>query len=185
MKKILLSLVILTGALFASCEKEEIGGTATQSLAGDWVCTVYLGSVTDEGTDWTAIYGLDLLTYNTSANVSNELWLNDSKSFWGTLCKVNCNAGALTFGVKDSIYTDLYYEVGQKIWGGKVTPKGAVGPTGAKVDKIEYYIQFEDDQDDNGDPDPFGTTYYVVGYRRTGFDQGNADDYKDDWDLPE
>ena len=180
MKKTIFLAIAALALSLVSCEKEEPGGTATQSLAGDWVCTVYYS----DGTDWNLYYELELLTYNTSANLSTEMWLDDGTSFWGTLCKVDCNASKMTFGNQDSIYTDQYNVVGQKIWGGKVTPNGAVGPTGKNVDKIEYYIQFEDDEDGNGDPDPYGTTYYVVGYRRTGFDEGNADEPKDDWVLP-
>ena len=174
MKKSIFLAIAAFALCFVSCEKEEVGGTATQSLAGDWVCTVYYST----GTAWVPYRGLDLLVYNTSANVSTEMWLDDQESFWGTLCKVDCNTGSLTFGKKDAVYTDQYNDVGQKIWGGKITPDGVEGPSGALVDKIEYYIQVEDD-----DPS-YGTTFYVVGYRRTGFDQGNADEYKADWDLP-
>ena len=180
MKKTIFLAIAVIALSLVSCEKEEPGGTATQSLAGDWVCTVYYS----DGVKWNIYMGLDLLTYNTSANLSSEIWLDDVESFWGTLCKVNSNADNMTFGAKDSIYTDQYNDVGQKIWGGKVTPNGAVGPTGKNVDKIEYYIQFGDEEDDEG-LNPYGTTFYVVGYRRTGFDEGNADQPKEDWTLPE
>lgn len=180
MKKIFL-LTVLAGLFMTSCEKEEVGGTATQSLAGEWLCTVYYQDV-DPATGnpvWVDYRTADILTYNTSANVADEMWIDDQGLFWGTLCKIDCNADKKTFGTQDVVYDDQYYEVGQKIWNGKITEGAAVAPgSGSKVDKIEFYIQFEDD-----DPS-YGTTYYMVGYRKTGFDSDNGV-YVEDWDLPE
>ena len=51
MKKTIYLLMLCVGVMFASCEKDEIGGTATEALAGEWQLTVDLvddaGNVTD------------------------------------------------------------------------------------------------------------------------------------------
>ncbi|MGX8683614.1 MAG: lipid-binding protein, partial [Bacteroidales bacterium] len=40
MKKVLYFAALLLTTVFASCEKEEIGGTATQATAGQWYVTI-------------------------------------------------------------------------------------------------------------------------------------------------
>ena len=160
----------------ASCQKEEIGGTATQSLAGEWICTVYYDTSADaDPVKWEEFSGpCAVFTYNTSANVPYEMWLEDPE-FWDSKCKIQCNTGNLTFGAKDSVYIDVKSGDITKIWDGKITPDAAVAPgSGSKVDRIEYFVSF----DYQGWQE---YTFYVVGYRRTGFvsDEGN---YIKDWD---
>lgn len=184
MKKILvLSSIIASFSLFSCSPKFEVENTATESLAGNWICSIFHLDTLDvvmplDSIVW-ARDSAEYVTYNTSDNVSNQMWINDYENFWGTLCKIDCNAGSQTFGVKDSIYTDEYYGVGQKIWGGKVTYGAAKAPASkVTTDKIEFYIQFEDDDTE------YGTTYYVVGYRRTGFPEDDGV-FVWDWNLPE
>lgn len=171
MKKILIALSIAVLALATvSCEKFPHEGTATESLAGNWWCSIYAS----DGSQWVPTHEAEFQTYNTAANVPTEMWIDDAKNFWGTKAKIDCDAAAMTFGKQGAEYFDLYYEVNQKIWGGKVTPDGAEAP-GSKstCDKIEFFISFSDDQPS------YGTTYYVVGYRRTGFPE---DDETCIWD---
>ena len=55
---------------FTACEKEEIGGTAAESLAGEWY--VQANMLDDDGSVIEDPYGLGrfhILTYNTSAAV--------------------------------------------------------------------------------------------------------------------
>ena len=40
MKKVIYLLMMCAGVLLSSCEKDEIGGTATEALAGEWTVTV-------------------------------------------------------------------------------------------------------------------------------------------------
>lgn len=173
MKKIILALAVLAAALtLSSCNNYDLEKTATVNLAGDWVCVIYYE---DEG-EWVADSGLELVTYNTSENIPTEMWINDYESYWGTLCKVDCDADNYTFGTKDKEYEDQYNGVNQHIYGGKVTVAGAKAPgSGTVVDKIEFFIEFEDDEE------PYCYTYYVAGYRRTGFPEDD-ENYIVEWD---
>ena len=70
MKKVLYLATMLLCMAFTSCQKEDIGGTATESLAGVWYVQANVvngdGSVTEDP------YGLgrfQIMTYNTSAGL--------------------------------------------------------------------------------------------------------------------
>lgn len=175
MKKILTAVSIAILALAAvSCEKFPHEGTATESLAGNWFCSIYYSN----GTEWVDYYEAEYVTYNTAKNVATEMWIDDAEGFWGTKAKIDCDAAAMTFGKQGAEYLDNYNAVNQKIWGGKVTVGGAKAPeTGTVCDKIEFFIAFEDDNT------PYETTFYVVGYRRTGFPEEDGVCIWD-WDLP-
>ena len=83
MKKVLYLATMLLCMAFTSCQKEEIGGTATESLAGQWY--VEANVVNADGSVIEDPYGLgrfQILTYNTSANNPSEIWIDDSKNFW-------------------------------------------------------------------------------------------------------
>lgn len=81
MKKVIYFAALLLTTVFASCEKEEIGGTATESMAGQWYCIV--DAVDDNGDP--IIAGEDYfgegktiwITYNTSGNASSEMWVDN------------------------------------------------------------------------------------------------------------
>lgn len=156
---------------FSACEKFEAGGTATENLAGNWTCSIYQ----QKADVWTAFKEAEFMTYNTSANRGTEMWLDDNENFWKTKCKIDCNNSNATFGKEGTEYVDIYTEVKQKIWGGKITKNGAVAPgTKSVCDKIEFYISFADDD--------AGIYYYVVGYRLTGYPEDTGDNaYIWDW----
>lgn len=175
MKKIITAISLAILALASvSCEKFPHEGTATESLAGNWWCSIYAS----DGTQWVEESEAEFQTYNTALNVPTEMWIDDMKNFWGTKAKIDCDATAATFGKNGAEYLDIYNNVNQKIWGGKITPDGAIAP-GSKstCDKIEFFIAFEDDVT------PYETTYYVVGYRRTGFPEDDESCIWD-WTLP-
>lgn len=73
MKRIIYVAIALISLVFSSCEKEDVGGTATQAMSGDWVTTF-----TDGTNSWTAPH---TLTFNTSANVPDEIWVSDEGGF--------------------------------------------------------------------------------------------------------
>lgn len=173
MKKIITAISIAILALASvSCEKFPHEGTATESLAGNWWCSIYAS----DGSQWVEEAEAEFQTYNTALNVPTEMWIDDFENYWGTKAKIDCDAAAASFGKKDAEYLDIYNDVHQKIWDGKVTPNGAVAPgSRSTCDKIEFFISYEDDHT------PYGTTYYVVGYRRTGFPE---DDEVCIWDWP-
>ncbi len=166
--------ILFAAALIActSCSKFPHEGTATESLAGTWMCTVYY----EDGGEWVYYYEADFSTFNTAANLPTEMWVQDG--FWHVQCKVDCDASKATFGTPGKVYDDIVYGAGVKIFNGKVTPDGTFAPvSGGKCDKIEMYVQYNDDEPE------YGYTYYIVGYRYTGYPEDDGV-YKDDWDLP-
>ncbi len=177
MKKIVYLFAVLL--VFASCEKEDIGGTATESLAGQWY--VHVDAVDADGElvySDDELYGIGnflLLTYNTSYNSADTLFVDDQKNFWDFKTKVLCNTSNKTFGNED--YADNYkYESGVKITGGKILNGAATTPSGMPADSIVFYVEFDDDyaEVDEGEyeytPTAYGfSSYRISGYRYTGF----------------
>lgn len=162
MKKIInLTLLLIGAVLFSSCEKEDIPMTSTVNLAGEWMVTVDV-IVGDQ--IYEDAYGLGQLlwiTYNTNADDGKEIWLDDLQSFWDTKVKIPCDVNALTFGSATPVPNEYYEDCDITVTDGKVTFGAAVTPSGMPADKFECYITYSDDD--------YGYTYYVHGYRRTGF----------------
>lgn len=165
MKKAIYLLMLCAGFVLASCQKEEIQGTATEALAGEWV--VYIDAVDEAGqVIYEDPYGVGasrVFTYNTSANTPDVMFLDDQGWFWEYKCKVNCNTSSLTFSANGA--NDLYNDISVDVSEGKITVGGATTPSGMPVDAIEFYVTFSDD-------DYVGALYdklYVHGYRYTGF----------------
>lgn len=178
-KAIYLLMIIIAGVTFTSCEKDEIGGTATESLAGEWYVTV--DAVDDAGnTVYEDFFGLGntfLFTYNTAADVATEMYVSDQGYFWDYTIKVSCDVDALTFTSNgnvtnmvetdpddevegDEYYCDVNIEDGQVIYGAATTPSGM------PADSIVFYVSFSNDTY----PAAYGySKYKVSGYRYTGF----------------
>lgn len=153
-KNIALSLLALT--MFVSCDEggdPDIGGTAVESMAGDW----YVKYLVD-GED---IYGLGyklLSTYNTAANVSTEIWVDDH-DLWPLKVKATSNTSDLTFSgtnMENIAGTDLTATITE----GKILKEAATTSGGNISDSIYIQIEFSDDP---------GTIYTLEGYKRTGF----------------
>ena len=102
--------------LFASCEKNEIGSTATESLSGQWYVNVDAvdenGNVVYTGAEFFEFYNNFLiLTYNTSDNDQDVMFIDDLKNFWTFKSKVDCSTSSLTFSMPDVekyIYATTY-----------------------------------------------------------------------------
>jgi len=153
MKKILyIAIVSITLFSASSCRKDRVvGGTAVQNLAGDWW-------VKTNGSDGSKSGYYRLLTYNTSANLPTEMWIDDENNYYGLHSKISTNAGNLTFNANN--VDELYYGVKVTITDGKVLLGAAKGPgSGAKTDSIYFKAVF------TGDP----TVYTYSGYKRTNF----------------
>ena len=106
MKKIVYLFVAVL--LFASCEKDELGGTATESMAGQWY--VHIDAVDESGAlvypddDLFGLGNFLLLTYNVSDNRSDVMFVDNLKveDFdWSFKTKVDCDLSALTFSAPD------------------------------------------------------------------------------------
>lgn len=168
MKKAIYLLMLGVGVMFASCEKDEIGGTATEALAGEWQLTV--DAVDDAGNVVLSDpFGLGVilgLTYNTVDNVANKMYVSDLGNFWDYKAVVNCDCNALTFSTDGEVQNEAYDDCMVSIEDGKMLPGAATTPSGMPADSLVYYVSFSDD--DN--PAIYGyTKYKVSGYRRTGF----------------
>lgn len=176
MKKFIYSIMFLAGAaMMSSCghellgPKDEVGGTATQLMAGEWM--VHVDGVDANGNvvmeDPFGYGSFELLTYNTSANVENKMFVDDEGNFWEMKGEVDCNLENLTFsatGVKE-LYNDITFDV----LNGKILPGAAHSELfGHVADSICFDVKFSND-------DYIGELWDAIrfsGYRRTGFDQG-------------
>ena len=172
MKKIVYLFVAVL--LFASCEKEDIGSTATEALAGQWY--VHVDAVDENGdlvysdAELFNIGNFLLLTYNTSVNTADTLFVDDLENFWNFRVKVSCNTKQKTFGNDD--YADNFkYESGVKITDGKILNGEATTPSGMPADSIVFYVEFDDDftEDEDGNPLYVPTAYGFKNYRVSGF----------------
>ena len=158
--------ITLFAVAFTSCDKEEIGDTATVNIAGEWMVTANLadanGNIIAE--DPSGLGYFQIITYNTAANVGTEMWLNDLGEFWDFTVKIPCDAANFTFGSTTPVPNAAYDDCNVTVTNGKVTIGGTVSPSGSIVDAIEFCISFSDDEP--------GTVYLLKGYRRTGLNGG-------------
>ncbi|MCD7721602.1 MAG: hypothetical protein LUI09_05170 [Prevotellaceae bacterium] len=166
MKKIAyLMIMACAGALLASCDKDEPGGTATEALAGEWYVT-YDAVDADGNLIEQDIYGMGhtkVYTYNTAENTSTTLYVDDQGEFWEYKVRVNCDVGSLTFSSTGSVPNE-YYDCNVLIEDGKILKGAATNPHGTAADSIVFYVTFDDD--------PYIGYIYdklrVTGYRYTG-----------------
>jgi len=156
-------LALMLVMFLAACHKDEkIGGTAVQTLAGEY--WVKLDGGTGEFGD--SYYTLSL--YNTAANKPDSIWIDDdlnSKPFWQIKGKIGCSVSNLTFSGSNVVNQD--YDSHFTVTNGKIIKNAATAPgTKLKTDSISFDIQFDDE-------DPV-VVHKVGGYARTKFD---ADDH--------
>jgi hypothetical protein len=171
MKKILFFAALLLTIGFASCEKDEIGGTATQATAGDWYVTVdavdasgnvYVDADGDAWTDPFSMGRVTMLTYNTAANVPNEMIVEDLGNFWNFKVKVACDQNSLTFQTNATEESNNLSgdSIIVSITGGKILPKAGRQNNGSPADSIVFFISFSDDD--------YPATYGYDRYRVSG-----------------
>lgn len=173
MKKVLYFATLLLCAVFTtSCEKEDIGATETVDMAGEWYVTVdgadANGNVIEGFEDLFGLGRIHVLTYNTSANKSNELIVDDLGNFWEFKVKTTCDINGLTFSTNttaDNNLVDDYGDINVTITGGKIIKNGGVQNNGSKADYIEFYVTFSDDPY----PAKYGySSYKISGVRYSG-----------------
>ena len=166
MKKAIYLLMLVVSIVFTSCEKDEIGGTATEALAGEWYVTVDAVDASGNvvGEDFFGLGRVMMNTYNTAANNANEIWIDDCGNFWEFKVKATADINSLTFQTNGAVANN-YYDCYVTIEGGKITLNGATTPHGTPADAIEFYVSFDDDDY----PAAYGyAKYKVSGYRYTG-----------------
>lgn len=156
MKKIILAMIAVVAMTFTSCQKDDVEMMETVAMAGDWVMTF------DDGTEaWGCPHGL---TFNTAANVPDEIWVSDEGYFWSFQAKVKCDLNTLTFASDGWVQNDMY-DCKVRITNGKITPNGMTLPSGRIVDTISYDVEFDDDAP--------GNVWHATGRRYTGFAEDN------------
>ena len=105
MKKIvyMAASLLLCMSIF-SCSKDEIGGTATESMAGDWYVTVDAvdanGEVVIEDFNEGSFH---VLTYNNAENVGNKLFVDDQYNLLGMKALAICDQNTMTFATPDTV----------------------------------------------------------------------------------
>lgn len=177
MKKVLFFATLLLCMGLTSCEKEDIGGTATESMAGEWYVTVDAadanGNVVEGFEDLFGLGKIHVLTYNASDNNPNVLIVDDLQNFWGFKAKTNCDQKTLTFSTSTSENNNLvdgYDDINVTITGGKIIKNGGVQNNGSKADYIEFYVSFSDD----AYPAAYGyANYKVSGVRYSGLEEND------------
>ncbi len=161
MKKYLFLIAAALVMGFTSCDSDpsdsstSAGGTAVKKMCGDWVVTVYTcdnqGDVANiDNWAWEEVgtFSDRLYTYNTSANKSNEMWVDDREEcdFGGSenyshKVKVNVQYGKKTFAITKG---ENEYGDAVTIVGGKVILNGATVEMDrnqtTKRDSIVYYV---------------------------------------------
>lgn len=156
MKKVLYLATMLLCMAFTSCQKEDIGGTATESLAGDW----YLVASVNGNPIWGPFH---LLTYNTSANNPNEIWVDDQKNFYTFKVKATGDINSLTFSAA-SAQNQNGDEITVNITNGKIVKNGGVQKNGSPADLLMMDVEFSDDP---------GTIYHLEGVRYSGLEEND------------
>ena len=199
MKKIFyLSAAVL---LFASCEKEEIGATATVSMSGQWYVRVDAVDENDNvvfaGEDIFDIEGnFMILTYNVSDNSSDVLLIDDLTNLWTFRTKVDCDLSSFTFSAPDPAkyvyateydesdeytYNNFYYKAGSfdaEKWqwykeGEAQYKAGAIKKD--SLDKmLEEYHVFADDTASAGFSVKYAGREFEVGLKKGAADVENA-----------
>jgi hypothetical protein len=165
MKKIhlyLLTLLTLAG-LLSACEKDdpEVGYTAIGKAAGEWWVTYQVETSPGVLEDIYHLGHVPLLSYNTSDNASNQIWL-DEGSVWPFKVKSGFDASNMSFTATNapSIVQSNKKNFTLTVTDGKVLLGGGKSKTKVATDSIYFRAEFSDDP---------GTIYHISGHRRTGF----------------
>ena len=191
MKKIVyFAATLLLGLTFTSCDKEEIGGTATESMAGQWYVDISVeeqirrlnvddsGNPIDGGEHY---FGYDeerilLLTYNTASNSPSQMWIDDmgwfdlgayygNKNYPNYSFKnlVSIDQNNLTFSSNNA--ENLSGSYGITIEQGKILKGAGRQKNGSPADSIVFYVKYTNDP---WYPDDGYAKYKVSGIRYSG-----------------
>ncbi len=152
--------------LFISCEKDEIGNTATEAMAGEWYVKVDAidadGGVVYDDPFGNGHFHLDM--YNTSNNDDNQMWIDENKNFQLHFkSKINVDLSSMTFSVDAG--ANEYEDNTITLTEGKLLKGAATTPGGAVADSIVFLISISDDTF----PADYGyDKYRIAGFRYTG-----------------
>lgn len=179
MKKLLYFAALLFCAGMTSCEKEEIGGTATESMAGQWYVQIDAvdasGNPIEGGEDYFGLGRTLLLTYNTAANVATEMFVDDNGEYdlasqygnpaypnYSLKAKVSIDQNALTFSSSDAANESGAFPVSIE---GKILKGAGHQNNGSVADSIVFFVRYTNDP---WYPDDGYERYKVSGVRYSG-----------------
>ena len=185
MKKVLYFAMFLFCAGLTSCEKEEIGGTAVESMAGQWYVTIDAvgedGTPIEGGEDYFGVGGpVILLTYNTTSNSSTEMWIDDLGQWnvgamyggnYPSYCikaKVSVDQSNLTFKSNEAPnFADGWrtFEAMPVTIDGKILKGAGHQKNGSVADSIVFFVSYKNDP---WYPDDGYAKYKVSGIRYSG-----------------
>lgn len=172
----MIAFAMIAGFGLTSCEKDEIGGTATQEMAGDWYVTV--SAVDDAGNTVLSddeLFGMGkihMLTFNTNSNASDKLYVYDEGNFWNFKVQTTCDQSNLTFATTTSgtANNESGDEIEVTITGGKILKQAGRQNNGSPADSIVFYVSFSDD----AYPAAYGyAKYKVSGVRYSGLTEND------------
>lgn len=164
---------------FSSCEKDPIGGTATQKVAGEWYVKYEAlnnaGEVLYEYKDLSDAanppeFAL-VNTYNTASNVADKMYISDINdfttgaysgafNFFGFQVLVDVDQAAGTFSTKDYVQNNqpiVHYEANEceisntkvKVVNGKIAFGAGKQPNGSVADSISFDLYFDESSMEN------------------------------------
>lgn len=174
MKKILFLALLVAVTMLSSCEKDEIGGTATEAMAGDWYVTVTCvddaGNTVYEDDEFFGLGRFHLLTFNTSENVADKLYVYDIGNFWNFKVLTNCDLSNNTFSTNGEASNEEGDDIGVSITDGKILPQAGRQNNGSPADSIVFYVTFSDDSY----PAYYGySKYKISGVRYSGLTEND------------
>ncbi len=155
MKRILTIALAFVALAFTSCQKDPIGGTAVEAASGEWYVKAYAvfedGSMEDVyGDDWFDVLDkFHLLTYNTSDNTDDVLYVDDLAVLYDTgyfsatedfKVRANVNLSDLTFSATGAV--NEYGDNTVDIQGG-ILKDAAKNASGMPVDSIWMTVKVE------------------------------------------
>jgi hypothetical protein len=153
MKKYLIVIVVVFSAIFSSCDKKaeyvEIDSQVVDAAGEWWIKFSKAGYETGY---------LKVLTFNTAADLPNEMWIWDKGNWMGLKFKCPVNVSDLTFGGTSLVNSTSAITINVK--NGKITKDGGLSTTGNVTDKISFEIELSSEP---------GVTYKAEGTRKTGF----------------
>ncbi|MEJ8758206.1 lipid-binding protein [Pontibacter sp. H259] len=158
----IITVLLLAVSFLSSCERDdpEVEMTAIGNMAGEWYVTHKVETSPGVFEDVFGVGYVTILTYNTSENTADFMFVDDLGHFWEYKTLVDVSPTDKSFSAPDG--ENLYYDSdGVSINNGKIIIGGGESRTGVKTDSIYYEVSFGDDDE--------GFTYIVSGHRRTGF----------------
>lgn len=150
--------------IIQSCDKKDDfvnENSETVDVAGDWFVKHFHSDISANPEY------INAMTFNTSSDVPDSIWLTDDGNFWDYKVKIPCNVADLTFGGSDTAINSVSgYPIKVVVRNGKIMKSVSKQPSGFVADSIYYEIWFEDLEDASGIAND---TIIVSGFRRTGF----------------